>query len=103
MKPIILLSEYVSSSGKFGPGPLVVVVGQDCDPIEGKPFAAIWIAFGETMCVCGKDATKKLRDFCDAVLNDKQSHLPSTAKRQTPDEVGSENVTEVDTTDDHEL
>jgi len=101
MKPIILLSDYISSSKKFGPGPLVV--GQELDPIEDKPSAAIWIAFGETMWVCGKDATKKLRDFCDAVLNDKQSHLPSTAKRQTPDEVGSENVTEVDRTDDPEL
>jgi len=44
MKPIILLSDYVSSSGKFGPGPLVV--GQARDPIEGKPFAAIWFVFG---------------------------------------------------------
>jgi hypothetical protein len=101
MKPIVLLSEYVISSGKFGPGPLVFC--QERDPIENKPFAAIWIAFGEIMWFCGKDGTKELRDFCDAVLNDKQSALPSTVKRQTPDEVGSENVTIVDMTDDPQL
>jgi len=55
------------------------------------------------MWFCGKDGTKELRDFCNAVLNDQQSHLPSTPKRKTPDEVGSENVTEVDMTDDPEL
>jgi len=46
---------------------------------------------------------RKLRYLLDAVLKDKQSHLPSTAKRKTPDEVGSENVTVVDMTDDPDL